>query len=165
MWRGNVKNLPPMGASLGNVGLWASLRGRVPGAHEKAKRGARPRRIKRARPGRGKSCSPETAQGRVGRRVPTPSPGVRAAGTVGTPVCDHAARARCGHLASILREHHLTSFHATPPRPSSDPFPYPHLSACPSHTGFGAQGPAGIPLAVAVAAQPGPGAPKRRKKS
>lgn len=64
------------GASPGAVGLWAApCRPLVP--RRKSRQVCVPQRVRRARTGRGMSCSPETEQGRVGRRVPPPSPGAR----------------------------------------------------------------------------------------
>lgn len=127
-----------------------------------------PRGIKRATPGRGMSWSPETEQGRMGRRVPPSSPGaghghlaLSAPPDVTTPTC-----AAVGIMRASLGERHSTpSTQPFPPQlwPFCLAFPYPHLSACRSYVGFGAHRPAGIPLAVAVAAPPGPGAPGRKK--
>lgn len=76
-----------------------------------------PRGIKRATPGRGMSWSPETEQGRMGRRVPPSSPGaghghlaLSAPPDVTTPTC-----AAVGIMRASLGERHST--------PSTQPFP------------------------------------------
>lgn len=110
-----------------------------------------PKPVRRARTGRGMSCSPETAQGRVGRRVPALC--VLASAT-SPPV---QVWASCEHLVGSPQH----------PSPSSDPFvslsPIPICLPVRSPKGFRAHDPARVPLAVALAAQPRPGAPERRK--
>lgn len=152
--------------------MGSSLHVPAPGAQEKAKTGACPTAsiIRPERPGGARSCSPETEERRVGRLVPPPSPGAGpghpalcAPGYATTPC-------RCWHLAGNIGKRHSTLSRHPPPTPtppgltllSCSPLP-PSVCLYVSRTGFAAHNPAGVPLAVAVSAQPGPGAPVKRK--
>lgn len=113
---------------------------------------------------------PRNGTGKDGEAGASPSPG---AGPGHRALCAPQCANQSGVLAQVWAScGHQAGSDTTPPsihlpHPSSDPFvspaPIPHLSACPSRTAIGARGPAGVPLAVAVAAQPGPGARRWRK--
>lgn len=128
---------PASGVPAGKCGIMgrmgSSLGVLAPGAHEKAKTGARPTaNVRQERPSGGRSCSPEAEEGRVGRRVPPPSPGAGpghpalcAPGYTTTPC-------RCWHLAGNIGERHSTLSMHTPRPPALTPlslFPLP-ASVC-----------------------------------
>lgn len=128
---------PASGVPAGKCGIMgrmgSSLGALAPGAHEKAKTGARPTaNVRQERPSGGRSCSPEAEEGRVGRRVPPPSPGAGpghpalcAPGYTTTPC-------RCWHLAGNIGERHSTLSMHTPRPPALTPlslFPLP-ASVC-----------------------------------
>jgi hypothetical protein len=161
------------GSRLGNVGRVGScLPIPTRGAHKKADRCAPlSRELDSVEQGvSARSCSSKTKQEGVGRREPAWSPGVG-------PGHQHFVHADMGLLGGYgcqLREGSATTptpcAALSPHTPANRTHtnlclarPYPHLSACLSRFRFGVYGPVGVPLAVAVAAQPRPGAPGRRK--